>query len=297
MVLTCILCSALAVVAAAHSGSLSAHVSEGLCSGPCPAESKEALAFVQRLASKLPSNDQAGGPTDDVANEVEKQAHDDDEYDDEAVEFTESENPAILSDVDESPSMVADGCDDQVCVNSPKDWSTKCGWKAKCGGCPVCQYALGNMGSNECPKGSVGLTKSECKAATKAFNKVYGQTKSYKSRQKGCSMGGKSDKVTFNTHPTGSPKESRQPICKPETNPTVTEPTPPPSPANPNCQAMCATSSQPWGKKCQGDNARSVRTAESQKSPNLHHRPHQRIYIARKCAEVEMQMRWDRLGK
>jgi hypothetical protein len=256
MVLTYILCSALAVVAAAHSSSLSAHLSEGLCSGPCPAQSKEALVFVQRLASKLPSNDQAGDPADDVANEVEKQAHDDDEYEDEAVELTESDkknvsqNPAILTDVDESPSMVADGCDDQVCVNSAKDWSTKCGWKAKCGGCPVCLYALGNMGSNECPTGSVGLTLSECKAATKAFNKGYGQTKTWQSRQKGCSMGGESNKVTFNTHPTGSPKESRQLICKPETNPTVTGPTPPPTPENPNCQAMCATSSQPWEKKC-----------------------------------------------
>jgi hypothetical protein len=51
MVLTYILCSALAVVAAAHSGSLSAHVPETMCSGPCHAQSKEELVLVQRFAS------------------------------------------------------------------------------------------------------------------------------------------------------------------------------------------------------------------------------------------------------
>jgi hypothetical protein len=50
MVLKCVLCLALAIVAAAHSG---------LCSGPsCPAQPKEALTLVQRHASPLPSPDQ-----------------------------------------------------------------------------------------------------------------------------------------------------------------------------------------------------------------------------------------------
>ena len=44
MVLKCVLCSALAVVVAAHSS---------LCSGPCPVHSQEALTLVQRHASTL----------------------------------------------------------------------------------------------------------------------------------------------------------------------------------------------------------------------------------------------------
>lgn len=60
MVLKYVSSFALAAVATAHSAKLSSHVSTGLCSGGlCPAESKEALAFVQRHASMLSSLDQA----------------------------------------------------------------------------------------------------------------------------------------------------------------------------------------------------------------------------------------------
>jgi hypothetical protein len=55
MVLKCVLCSALAFVAAAYSGRFSSHVSAGQCSGPSPTQSKESLALVQRHASALTS--------------------------------------------------------------------------------------------------------------------------------------------------------------------------------------------------------------------------------------------------
>jgi hypothetical protein len=55
MVLKCVLCSALAFVVAAYSGRFPSHVSAGQCSGPCPTQSEESLALVQRHASALTS--------------------------------------------------------------------------------------------------------------------------------------------------------------------------------------------------------------------------------------------------
>jgi len=63
MVLKCVLCSALAFVAAAYSGSFFSHVPAGQCSGPCPTQSKESLALVQRHASALTSMDKARNST------------------------------------------------------------------------------------------------------------------------------------------------------------------------------------------------------------------------------------------